>query len=43
VAELSAAGAHGVEFFAESTLPVNGVLRTTAAPDFPRLGDGWLR
>ena len=23
--------------------PVNGVLRTTAAPDFPRLGDGWLR
>ncbi|MEE2045797.1 M20/M25/M40 family metallo-hydrolase, partial [Nocardiopsis tropica] len=31
VAELSAAGAHGVEFFAESTLPVNGVLRSSAA------------
>ncbi|WP_026122515.1 M20/M25/M40 family metallo-hydrolase [Nocardiopsis halotolerans] len=43
VAELSAAGAHGVEFFAESTLPVNGVLRTMAAPEFERLGDHWLR
>ncbi|WP_116243908.1 M20/M25/M40 family metallo-hydrolase [Nocardiopsis sp. FIRDI 009] len=43
LAELSAAGAHGVEFFAESTLPVNGVFRTAAAPDFARLGEDWVR
>ena len=44
VAELSAAGAHGVEFFAESTLPVNGVLRHSAATaELPRAGDAWLR
>jgi Zn-dependent M28 family amino/carboxypeptidase len=44
VAELSAAGAHGVEFFAESTLPVNGVLSLSAVEvDLPRKGDAWLR
>lgn len=44
VAELSAAGAHGVEFFAESTLPVNGVLRSSAATaELPREGHAWLR
>ena len=44
VAELSAAGAHGVEFFAESTLPVNGVLSLSAVQvDLPRKGDAWLR
>lgn len=44
VAELSAAGAHGVEFFAESTLPVNGVLSFSAVEvDLPRLGDAWVR
>ncbi|MES0835145.1 MULTISPECIES: M28 family peptidase [Nocardiopsidaceae] len=43
VAELSAAGAHGVEFFAESTLPVNGVLRSSAPAELPRTGDAWLR
>lgn len=42
VAELAAAGAHGVEFFSESTLPVNGVLRATEA-DFQRLGEEWVR
>ncbi|WP_190394457.1 M28 family peptidase [Nocardiopsis quinghaiensis] len=42
VADLSAAGAHGVEFFAESTLPVNGVLRYSAAKtEFPQVGDAW--
>ena len=44
VAELSAAGAHGVEFFAESTLPVNGVLSMSSVTvDLPRKGDAWLR
>ncbi len=44
VAELSAAGAHGVEFFAESTLPVNGVLSMSAVTvDLPRKGDAWIR
>ncbi|MEU3016454.1 M20/M25/M40 family metallo-hydrolase [Nocardiopsis sp. NPDC007018] len=44
VAELSAAGAHGVEFFAESTLPVNGVLSMSAVTvDLPRVGDAWVR
>ncbi|WP_026119845.1 M20/M25/M40 family metallo-hydrolase [Nocardiopsis ganjiahuensis] len=44
VAELSAAGAHGVEFFAESTLPVNGVLSMSAVDvDLPRKGEAWLR
>ena len=45
VAELSSAGAHGVEFFAESTLPVNGVVPLTApeAPELSRKGDAWLR
>ncbi len=42
VAELAAAGAHGVEFLAESTLPVNGVLSTRAAVQFPRLGHDWV-
>ncbi|NYH53784.1 Zn-dependent M28 family amino/carboxypeptidase [Nocardiopsis arvandica] len=42
VAELSAAGAHGVEFFSESTLPVNGVLRYSANDaGFPKVGDAW--
>ncbi|WP_051415402.1 M20/M25/M40 family metallo-hydrolase [Nocardiopsis sp. CNT312] len=41
--ELSDAGAHGIEFFAESTLPVNGVLRRAAGPEFARLGQEWLR
>ncbi|MGW5879387.1 M28 family peptidase [Nocardiopsis terrae] len=44
VAELSAAGAHGVEFFADSTLPVNGVLTLSAVEvDLPRKGDAWVR
>ena len=45
VAELSAAGAHGVEFLAENTLPVNGVVPFSApAPvDLPRLGEAWVR
>ncbi|MFI6577227.1 M20/M25/M40 family metallo-hydrolase [Nocardiopsis sp. NPDC050513] len=43
LSDLSAAGAYAVEYFAESTLPVNGVFRTAAAPDFPRLGDDWVR
>lgn len=44
VAELSAAGAHGVEFFAASTLPVNGVLSLSAVQvDLPRKGEAWLR
>ncbi|SHJ54044.1 Zn-dependent amino-or carboxypeptidase, M28 family [Nocardiopsis flavescens] len=43
VAELAAAGAHGVEFLAASTLPVNGVLSSRAAAEFPRLGHEWLR
>jgi hypothetical protein len=42
VAELSAAGAHGVEFLAKSTLPVNGVLSTFATAQFPRLGHEWV-
>ena len=45
MAELSSAGAHGVEFFAESTLPVNGVVPLTVqeAPEMFRQGDAWLR
>ncbi|GAB3707182.1 M20/M25/M40 family metallo-hydrolase [Nocardiopsis oceani] len=44
VAELSAAGAHGVEFFAESTLPVNGVLSMSDVNvDLPRKGEAWVR
>ena len=43
VAELAAAGAHGVEFLAESTLPVNGVLSKSAAVQFSRAGHDWLR
>ncbi|MFL1381680.1 MULTISPECIES: M28 family peptidase [unclassified Nocardiopsis] len=42
VADLSAAGAHGVEFLAKSTLPVNGVLSTFATAQFPRLGHEWV-
>lgn len=42
VAELAAAGAHGVEFLAASTLPVNGVLSARAAAEFPRLGHDWV-
>lgn len=40
VAELSAAGAHGVEFLSNSTLPVNGVLRAVES-EFPQVGDAW--
>ena len=45
VAELSAAGAHGVDFLAQNTLPVNGVVPFSApAPvDLPRLGDAWVK
>ncbi|WP_446725101.1 M28 family peptidase [Nocardiopsis sp. N85] len=42
VAELAAAGAHGVEFLAASTLPVNGVLSAQAAAEFSRLGHDWV-
>ena len=45
VAELSAAGAHGVETLAESTLPVNGVtpLAEQGSVELPRKGDAWLQ
>lgn len=45
VAELSAAGAHGVEFLAANTLPVNGVVPFSAPAevDLPRLGDAWVK
>ncbi|WP_249187169.1 M20/M25/M40 family metallo-hydrolase [Nocardiopsis sp. MG754419] len=45
VAELSAAGAHGVEFLAETTLPVNGVVPFSAPAEVEplRKGDAWLR
>lgn len=45
VAELSAAGAHGVETLAESTLPVNGVtpLAEQGQVELPREGESWLR
>ncbi|MET9795246.1 M20/M25/M40 family metallo-hydrolase [Nocardiopsis alba] len=44
VAELSAAGAHGIEFLAENTLPVNGVTPLSQpVVDLPRLGDAWVR
>jgi Zn-dependent M28 family amino/carboxypeptidase len=44
VDELSAAGAHGVEFFAENTLPVNGVEPLSApAVEFDQVGDRLVR
>ncbi len=45
VAELSAAGAYGVEELAESTLPVNGVtpMADREPVELPRKGEAWLR
>lgn len=45
VAELSAAGAHGVETLAESTLPVNGTtpLAEQGPVELPRKGEAWLQ
>ncbi|KOX13574.1 aminopeptidase Y [Nocardiopsis sp. NRRL B-16309] len=44
LSELSAAGAHGVEFFADSTLPVNGVAPLSSPViSFDRIGDELVR